>query len=310
MVVVDEMNDYYDVDVKLKNLDILRDKMLSLADHGGPVVSVYKGDIADGEFMRSVFETERPGWVCHLAARAGVRYSIEDPYVYVHSNVEGTVRLMELSREYNVTNFVYASSSSVYGGSDSILFSEEEPVDHPISPYAATKKSVELLAYTWHHLYGLKTTGLRFFTVYGPRGRPDMAPFIFVDRVSRGRPINQFGDGTTSRDYTYVDDIVNGVVRAVDRPYDYQVFNLGKGSGTKLSEFIHLVQVYTKKNATINELPEQPGDVPYTCADVRKAKRLLGYEATIQFEEGIRRTVEWYESPDSVIAKSYEDDDE
>lgn len=302
VVVVDEINDYYDVRVKEENLAILRRK-----EPDESRLSIYRGDVANETFIRNVFEVERPTWICHLAARAGVRYSIIDPYIYIHSNIEGTVRLMDLSVEYNITNFVYASSSSVYGGSKSVYFSEMEDVDRPISPYAASKKSVELMAYTWHHLYGLKTTGLRFFTVYGPRGRPDMAPFIFVDRISRGKPIKQFGDGSTSRDYTYIDDIVNGVVRAVDRPYDYEVFNLGKGNGTKLSAFIDLVQKYTNKTASINVLPEQPGDVPYTCADVRKAQRLLGYKAEVQFEEGIRRTVEWYQSPTAVIAQAEED---
>ena len=302
VVVVDEVNDYYDVRVKENNLKILRDLEPSTER-----LTIYRGDVANATFMTDLFERERPGWVCHLAARAGVRYSILDPFVYIHSNVEGTVRLMELSRQYNVKNFVYASSSSVYGGSKSTYFSEAESVDRPISPYAASKKSCELMAYTWHHLYGLKTTGLRFFTVYGPRGRPDMAPFIFIDRISRGLPIKQFGDGYTSRDYTYIDDIVDGVIRAVDRPYNNEVFNLGKGDGTSLRDFISLVQEHTGKNATINVLPEQPGDVPYTCADVGHAKRLLGYQSTVPFAEGIRKTVEWYNSDGAVIARDEEE---
>ena len=191
VVVVDEVNDYYDTRVKENNLALLRK-----LEPDEKRLSIYRGDIADADFITDVFEKEKPSWVCHLAARAGVRYSIIDPYIYVHSNVKGTVQLMELSVKHNITNFVYASSSSVYGGSKSTFFSEAENVDHPISPYAASKKSVELMAYTYHHLYGLKTTGLRFFTVYGPRGRPDMAPFIFIDRISRGKPIKQFGDGT------------------------------------------------------------------------------------------------------------------
>jgi UDP-glucuronate 4-epimerase len=231
-----------------------------------------------------------------MAARAGVRPSIQDPYVYIHSNIEGTVRLMELSARFGVQNFVFASSSSVYGGSTSTFFSEEEVVDNPVSPYAASKKACELLAYTYHHLYQLNVTGLRFFTVYGPRGRPDMAPFKFIDRVSRGMEIQKFGDGTSSRDYTYIEDIVDGVVRAIDRPYPYQIFNLGKGSGTSLNEFIDLVQKHVGKPARIQVLPDQPGDVPYTCADVSKAEKLLGYSSSVPFEEGIRRTVEWYQT--------------
>jgi len=229
-----------------------------------------------------------------MAARAGVRPSIQDPYVYIHSNIEGTTRLMELSHKYGVKNFVFASSSSVYGGSTSSFFLESENVDRPVSPYAASKKACELLAFTYHHLYGLNVTGLRFFTVYGPRGRPDMAPFKFIDRISRGLEIQQFGDGSSSRDYTYISDIVDGVVRSIDRQYPYEIFNLGKGSGTSLAEFLRLVQKYTGKKANIKVLPDQPGDVPYTCADVTKAQKLLGYRSKISFEEGMKRTAKWY----------------
>merc|ERR1711884_284357 len=197
--------------------------------------------------MLAVFQKERPKWVCHLAARAGVRPSIADPFVYIHSNIKGTTQLMELSHKFGVKNFVFASSSSVYGGSKNVLFSEEENVDNPVSPYAASKKACELLAYTYHHLYKLNITGLRFFTVYGPRGRPDMAPFKFIDRVSRGVEMQQFGDGSSSRDYTYITDIVDGVVRSIDRRHKYEVFNLGKGEGTSLKEFIALVQEYVGK---------------------------------------------------------------
>jgi UDP-glucuronate 4-epimerase len=288
VVIVDEINDYYSVDLKNANLALLKSK------YGSDRLKVYVGDICDTKLVEQIFETERPEWVCHMAARAGVRPSIQDPFVYIHSNIKGTTQLMELSARYGVKNFVFASSSSVYGGSKSAFFSEEEAVDHPVSPYAASKKACELLAYTYHHLYKLNVSALRFFTVYGPRGRPDMAPFKFVDRVSRGLTLQQYGDGSSSRDYTYIDDIVDGVVRAVDRPYPYQIFNLGKGSGTSLSEFIGLVQKHVGKPAKIEVLPDQPGDVPYTCADVSKAERLLGYVSKVSFEEGIERTVDWY----------------
>ena len=291
VVIVDEMNDYYDQKIKEGNLEVLRNK----AEGQGGRLSIYKGDICDEAFMLDVFERERPEWVCHMAARAGVRPSIQDPYIYIHSNILGTTHLMELCHKFGVKNFVFASSSSVYGGSTSTYFSEDENVDNPVSPYAATKKACELLAYTYHHLYNLNVSGLRFFTVYGPRGRPDMAPFKFIDRVSRGLELQQFGDGSSSRDYTYISDIVDGIIRAIDRPYPYQIFNIGKGDGTSLTDFIGLVQKYTGKKATIKVMPDQPGDVPYTCADVRKATCLLGYEAKVPFEEGIRRTVEWYQ---------------
>lgn len=291
VVIVDEMNDYYDVRIKEANLRRLRGMCPDKRR-----LTIYKGDICNEDFMLALFEKERPQWVCHMAARAGVRPSIQDPYVYIHSNIRGTTHLMELSHKFGVKNFVFASSSSVYGGSKNTFFSEDENVDNPVSPYAASKKACELLAYTYHHLYQLNVTGLRFFTVYGPRGRPDMAPFKFIDRVSRGIEIQQFGDGSSSRDYTYIEDIVDGVVRAIDRPYPYEVFNLGKGDGTSLKEFISIVEKHVGCKAIKNILPDQPGDVPYTCADVSKAYDLLGYQATVPFEEGIRRTVQWYKN--------------
>jgi len=291
VVIVDEMNDYYDVRMKENNLNRLRELYPEEKR-----LAIYRGDICDERLMLDLFERERPQWICHMAARAGVRPSIQDPYVYIHSNIVGTTLLMEMAHKFGVQNFVFASSSSVYGGSKSTYFSEEENVDNPVSPYAATKKACELLAYTYHHLYKLNVSGLRFFTVYGPRGRPDMAPFKFIDRISRGVEMQKFGDGTSSRDYTYISDIVDGVLRSIDRPYPYQVFNLGKGNGTSLNEFISIVEKHTGKRAVIRQLPDQPGDVPYTCASVEKAKVLLGYEATVSFEEGIRRTVDWYRS--------------
>lgn len=290
VVIVDEMNDYYDVRIKEANLVLLQEKVKDEPHR----LSIYRSDICDDDIMEAIFDKERPQWVCHMAARAGVRPSIADPFIYIHSNIKGTTHLMELSHKYGVKNFVFASSSSVYGGSKSTYFSEEESVDNPVSPYAASKKACELLAYTYNHLYNLNISALRFFTVYGPRGRPDMAPFKFIDRVSRGLEIQQFGDGSSSRDYTYISDIVDGIVRAIDRPYKYEVFNLGKGSGTSLKEFIDLVQKHVGKDAMIRVMPDQAGDVPYTCADVNKAHKLLGYKAKVPFDEGIRRTVKWY----------------
>lgn len=289
VVVVDEMNDYYDVRFKMANLEYLHNK------HGASI-SVYKGDICDVSFMGLVFERERPTHVCHLAARAGVRPSIADPYVYVHSNIEGTTRLLDFARQYGCKNFVYASSSSVYGSSTNELLSEEDAVEKPVSPYAATKKACELLAYTFHHLYGLNCTGLRFFTVYGPRGRPDMAPFKFIDRVFNGLPIQQYGDGSTSRDYTYIDDIVDGVIRSIDKPLGYQVINLGNGRPFLLKDFISLVETCVGRKAVIEILPEQPGDVERTCANISKAQTLLGYCPRVPFEEGIAKTAAWYKS--------------
>jgi len=287
VVIVDEMNDYYDVRLKQANLRLLFSKY-------GKEVSIYRGDICDVDFISDVFEKERPTHVCHLAARAGVRASIVDPYIYVHSNVEGTTRLLDLARQYSIQNFVYASSSSVYGCSEKEVLSEKDVVEKPVSPYAATKKACELIAYTFHHLYGLNCTGLRFFTVYGPRGRPDMAPYKFIDRVFNGQAIQQYGDGSTSRDYTYIDDIAAGVVSAVDTPLGCEVINLGNGRPYLLSDFISLVEQSVGKKAIIEVLPEQPGDVDRTCADISKARQLLNYNPKVPFEEGIARTAEWY----------------
>ncbi len=288
VILVDEFNDYYDTTLKRSNVAYL------LAKHGSSRLRVVEADICDAHAMEQLFITERPRHVVHMAARAGVRPSIDDPFVYIHSNILGTTRLLELARIHGNDCFVWASSSSVYGGSSLEEFGEDDYVDNPVSPYAATKKACELMTYTYHSLYKMNVTGLRFFTVYGPRGRPDMAPFKFVDRVSRGLEIQQFGDGTSSRDYTYIDDIVDGVVRSLDRPLGYQIFNLGNGSPYRLSDFIGLVEKNVGKKAVIKILPDQPGDVPRTCANISKAQELLGYEPKISFEEGIARTVEWY----------------
>jgi UDP-glucuronate 4-epimerase len=300
VVIVDEVNDYYDVRIKRRNLSLLMEK------YGEQRCKVYEGDICDVPFISALFERERPQWICHMAARAGVRPSIEDPFIYVHSNIEGTTRLLELARKYNCRNFSFASSSSVYGGSENEYFSEKDLVDFPVSPYAASKKACELMAHTYHHLYQMNICALRFFTVYGPRGRPDMAPFKFIDSVSRGKEIMQFGDGSTSRDYTYISDIVDGVVRSLDRPLGYQIYNLGRGEPTSLSRFINLVEENVGQNAKIKICPEQPGDVPRTCADISKARTLLGYEPQVSFEDGIRLTVQWYkeEYSTSSLVKS------
>eukprot|EP00605_Chrysophyceae_sp_TOSAG23-4_P002575 GSChrysophyteH1.ASY1.ANO1.2840.1 assembled CDS len=269
----------------------------SLLERGDKVICVYEGDICDEAIVDKIFTTEAITHVCHLAARAGVRPSIMDPYIYVHSNVEGTTRLLDYSRKHDIQNFVYASSSSVYGSSPKEeLLTEDDVVDNPVSPYAATKKTCELLAYTFNHLYALPCTGLRFFTVYGPRGRPDMAPFKFIDRVFKKKTIQQYGDGTTSRDYTYITDIVAGVISAIDRPLGYEVINLGNGRPFQLSKFIELVEKCVGEEAIKEILPEQPGDVKHTCASISKAKALLSYEPKVSFEEGIRLTTNWYKT--------------
>jgi len=287
VVCIDELNDYYSVEQKKKNIESFSN------EKNIGVVKTYIGDICDGDLMNMIFEKHKIKWVCHLAARAGVRPSLEDPFVYIHSNIEGTTRLLELSRKYAVESFVYASSSSVYGGSTNTYFRESDDVDSPISQYAATKKSCELMASTYNHLYGLNVSGLRFFTVYGPRGRPDMAPYKFIKNIFEGKDIVQFGDGNSERDYTYISDIVNGVVRALDRPFGYQVYNIGNGTPVKLSSFIKKIENEIGTKARINIMCEQPGDVLRTCADITKAREMLGYNPSVSISHGIHETVKW-----------------
>lgn len=230
-----------------------------------------------------------------------MRPSIEDPLVYVHSNVEATTLLLELAAQRGNDSFTFASSSSVYGDTKRTVFRETDLVDSPVSPYAASKKACELMAYTYHHLYKMNIAALRFFTVFGPRGRPDMAPLMFVDRISKGEKIKQFGDGSSSRDYTYIDDIVKGVVLSLDTPLGYQVYNLGNGTPTRLLDFIRLVERTTGQTANIDVVPNQPGDVPRTCADISKARTLLGYDPKTPFAEGIVKLVAWYKTRNDEI---------
>jgi UDP-glucuronate 4-epimerase len=300
VVIVDEVNDYYDVSQKMGNVAHLRALAAEVSDgsdRDSRLVFV-RADINDIPRMTQIFAEHEPAFVVHLAARAGVRPSLKDPYLYIRANILGTTALLEIARKFDcVRHFVYASSSSVYGGSTKETFSEADIVDQPVSPYAATKKSCELMASTFNHLYGLHVSGLRFFTVYGPRGRPDMAPFKFLDRAARGVTIDQYGDGSSERDYTYVDDIVSGVVRAMDRPAGVQVYNLGNGRPVTLKRFIGLVGEVAAPvdGLNINYMPDQPGDVKRTCADISKARGMLGYDPKTPFEVGLRETWRWFQ---------------
>ena len=286
---IDEVNDYYDTTQKRANLS-------RLVELGGDRYKLYEGDICDETLLNRIYDDASGSIsrIVHLAARAGVRPSIEDPFVYIHPNIEGTTRLMEVARRRGNASFVMASSSSVYGDSVNDAFTEEDSVDNPVSPYAASKKACELLAYTYHHLYKMNIACLRFFTVYGPSGRPDMAPFKFVDWIYRGKEIQQFGDGSSERDYTYIEDIVDGVIRSMDRPAGYQVYNLGNGSPISLVKFIDLAQQAVGIPAKIKILPMQPGDVQRTCADISKARTMLGYNPKTPFETGLQATAKWY----------------
>lgn len=291
VVVVDNVNKYYDPTIKRNCLDILK---ACACTKGSGKLTIYEVDIGDKEKLRSIFDTEKPEAVCHLAAQAGVRYSIENLDENVAINIIGTTNIFECSREFGVKNIVAASSSSVYGDTAIPPFSEDQVCDKPISPYAATKRACELFGYTFHHLYKLNITMLRFFTVYGPRGRPDMAIFKFIDKIYNGRAIDKYGDGSMIREFTYIDDIVDGVVKAVDTISPFEIVNLGGGSTHTLNELIETIEKHVGKKATINQLPMQPGDVPLTSADQTVAKRVLGFSPKIDFDEGIRRTVEWY----------------
>ncbi|KAJ3193098.1 hypothetical protein HK101_005420 [Irineochytrium annulatum] len=297
VVVVDEMNDYYDLSQKEENLRILSRQAL----RSKCTFRFYKADVSDRAAMGRIFEEEHFDVVIHLAARAGVRPSIADPFLYVQSNVMGTTTLLDLSHKHAIKNFIYASSSSVYGGNTKVPFAESDPTEHPISPYAATKKACELMASTFAHLYGLNVTGLRFFTVYGPRGRPDMAPFMFMRRVSLGIPIDRFGDGTSSRDYTFIDDIVSGVLAAVDRPHKCAVFNLGNSNTVTLGRFIRVVEESVGRRAVINVKPDQPGDVKTTFADLTLSEAELGYQPRVSIEEGMRRLAEWFAEREATM---------
>jgi len=281
----DDFNDYYDPRVKRANL-------APLLERGQ--VRLYEGDICDTALGEEIFRRERIEVVVHLAARAGVRTSLEQPLLYERVNCGGTIALLELSRRHGVGKFLFGSSSSVYGRNEKLPFSEDDPVDRPASPYAATKRAGELLCRTWHDLYGLPVMCLRFFTVYGPRGRPDMAVYRFTERMERGEEIPVYGDGSSRRDYTYIDDILDGLMAALQARFGFEVVNLGESRTVELRYLIELIARATGKVPRIRHLPPQPGDVPATYADISRARRLLGYDPAVPIEEGIVRFVDWY----------------
>lgn len=292
VVGVDNFNPYYDPAIKRANVEEIG------RVPGAERFRMVQADIVyDQAALEGCFaEAHRPDVVCHLAAWAGVRPSIERPLQYQSVNVEGTMRLLELARRHDVRPFVFASSSSVYGARKEVPFRETDPVDDPVSPYAATKKAGELIGYTWHHLYGIHFCGLRFFTVYGPRQRPEMAIHKFAARILDDVPIPVHGDGTSSRDYTYIDDIVAGVLAAIDRTAqvpDYRIYNLGGSATTTLAELIGQIEEALGKKARIERLPDQPGDVPRTFADVERARSELGYDPQTPVVEGLPKFVAW-----------------
>jgi UDP-glucuronate 4-epimerase len=286
VVVVDDFNDFYDPALKRRNTAGF-----------GERASVVEADIRDDALLRAVFRKNRFGAILHLAARAGIRPSTVDPRLYAEVNILGTLQLLELAREFGVKKFIFASSSSVYGADQPSPFREDAAVLRPISPYAATKLSAEALCRVYHHLHGLDMVCLRLFTAYGPRQRPDLAIYKFTSAIVRGEPVEMYGDGTTARDYTYVDDIAQGFLACLDREFGFEIINLGESRAVELRELVRLIEAAVGKPAHRRQLPNQPGDVPITCADVSKARRLLGYKPQVGIEEGIRRFVEWFQKP-------------
>jgi len=286
VTVVDDFNDFYAPEIKRNNIR---------AHLNSTNYQLHEGDIRDRRTLEKAFTTEPFDCIVHLAARAGVRPSLTEPQLYAETNINGTVNVLEFAREHNVKQFVFGSSSSVYGINAKVPFSEDDPVRQPISPYAATKGAGELICHAYSHLYGIRCVCLRFFTVYGPRQRPDLAIHKFARLIRSGKSIPVFGDGTTRRDYTYIDDIISGVVAAIDySDSDYDVFNLGESRTVELRELIALLEKELDTHAVIDRLPPQPGDVPQTFADITKAKQLLGYNPQTQIEDGIGRFVEWF----------------
>lgn len=285
VIVIDDFNNYYNIKFKENNLKSARKNKNC---------EIVKGDITNFELLKKYFQQCKFDLVIHIAARAGVRPSIQNPLLYQKVNVEGTNNLLELCRQYGVKKFMFASSSSVYGNQKKIPFSETDPVNEPISPYAATKRAGELLIYTYHHLFGIDAVILRFFTVYGERGRPDMAPYVFTEKILRGKPIQKFGSGSTKRDYTYIFDIVGGVIRAIEKDLRFEIINLGNNCPITLNEFISEIEKTIGKKAIIENLPAQPGDAEQTYADVAKAKKLLGWEPKTSFRGGIKKFIDWY----------------
>ncbi len=282
---LDNLNDYYDPRLKQARIQQIENR---------PRFAFHKMDLCDRDGLKSLFDKYPIKKVCHLAAQVGVRYSLVNPFAYQKSNIEGFLNVIDLARDRNVANFVYASSSSVYGGNAKIPFSTDDPVDRPISFYGVTKRANELTAAAYHHDYGLPATGLRFFTVYGPWGRPDMAPFIFTRKILSGEPIDVYSHGKARRDFTYIDDIVQGVELVLDRPQPCALYNIGNGHPEELERFIEVVENCLGRKAVRNYLPEQTGEMQATWADIGPIQRDLGYRPTAGIEKGVPLFIEWY----------------
>jgi len=285
VVCVDNFDDYYSPERKRRNLTKAQ---------ASPSFQLYEKDIRDFQDMERIFSSEEPQKVVHLAAMAGVRYSVRFPLLYEEVNVKGTLNLLELASRYGVRNFILASTSSVYGASKDIPFKEDSAAVQPLAPYPATKRACELLAYVYHNLHGLHCTALRFFSVYGPRGRPDMTPYLFTEAISQGREITLYDEGRPQRDWTYIEDSVGGLFAALDADLEYEVINLGNSKPVVMRDFVTLIEELVGRKAKITSPPLPPSEPPITFADISKARRLLGYNPTTSVEEGMRHFVEWY----------------
>lgn len=295
VLVIDNFNNYYDPAIKRNNVEEVKktcvENNICLDNY-----IIFEGDIRDNEFLKEVFSNKIDS-IIHLAAMAGVRPSIEAPSLYYDVNITGTVNLLERCRENNIKQFVFASSSSVYGNNEKVPFAESDMVDNPISPYAATKKSGELLCHTYHHLFDINIACLRFFTVYGPRQRPDLAINKFTSLILEDKEIPFYGDGTTSRDYTFVEDIVSGIVSSINyvntNDTVFEIFNLGGDKTVSLIEMVETIEDILGKKAKLNKLPMQPGDVNRTCADIAHSRETIGYNPKTTFKEGMKKFIEW-----------------
>jgi UDP-glucuronate 4-epimerase len=291
VVVLDNFDSFYDPAIKRANVERAA---------ASPAYNLVVGDIRDEDVLERLFAGGRFDAVFHLAARAGVRPSIEDPVLYSSVNLDGTTRLLEACRRHEVRRFIFGSSSSVYGNNDKLPFSEDDPVDHPISPYAATKKAGEVLAYSYHHLFAMNVACLRFFTVYGPRQRPEMAIHKFARLLANGEPVEQYGDGSSARDYTFVSDIVDGILRAHEHCTGYHVWNLGGSRTVTLSDLLSKIAERLGVEPTIRQLPLQPGDVDRTWADVTRSENELDWRARVEIDEGLDRFVSWFKKGEDL----------
>lgn len=290
VICLDEFNNFYSPQIKEKNIESCKQNKN---------FKLYREDILNQKAIEDIIQKEDVDIIVHLAARAGVRPSLKQPALYSRVNVEGTINMLEAARKNDVRSFIFGSSSSVYGINSKIPYSEDDLVEQPISPYASTKRAGELICFTYSHLYGISVSCLRFFTVYGPRQRPEMAIHKFTRLINEGREIEVYGDGTTKRDYTYITDIIDGIMAALKLKPRYEILNLGNSKTVELKKVIALIEKNLGKKAKIRQLPEQLGDVPITYADLTKSKKMLDYEPKIQIEEGIKRFIEWYKKNDS-----------